>query len=95
MGEPEVHKFRVAIRRTRSTHRVFGPVFDAQQVRSSSLNWKVRKRLDRADGEVEALHGARKAAKRYRYVAELSAPALGRSAARTVQSTTKLQDPAR
>ena len=191
MGEPEVHKFRVAIRRMRSTLRVFGPVFDAQRVaqlepelvwlaellgevrdrdvlrqrlaaqvaelpaelvlgpvsaqieqtlllerahhlsrlteamdgeRYASLvrqimQWqaapplakpahkpaaataryvkraerKVRKRLDRADGEVEALHRARKAAKRYRYAAELSAPAVGRSATRTVKSTTKLQ----
>ena len=191
MGEPEVHKFRVAIRRTRSTLRVFGPVFDAQRVaqlepelvwlagllgevrdrdvlrerlaaqvaalpaemvlgpvaadiettllleRAEHLSrvtdamdgeryaalvrqimqWqaappltklarkpakaagryveraerKVRKRLDRADGELEALHSARKAAKRYRYAAELSAAALGRSAVRTIKSTTKLQ----
>jgi CHAD domain-containing protein len=191
LGEPEVHKFRVALRRLRSTLLVFGPVFDAEQVaqlepelvwlagllgevrdrdvlrerlaaqvaelpeemvlgpvaahiettllleRSDRLSlvteamdgeryaalvrqimaWqasppltklarkpassagsyvekaerKVRKRLAKANGEVEALHGARKAAKRYRYAAELAAPALGRAAKRTVKSTTELQ----
>lgn len=191
LGEPEVHKFRVALRRLRSTLRVFGPLFDAARVvelepelvwlagllgevrdrdvlrarlaeqvselppemvlgpvaaqiettllleRSEHLGrvlealdgeryqslirqimrWRtappltalgrrsasaaekfvrsaertVHRRLARANGEVEALHGARKAAKRYRYAAELSAPAVGRSAARTVKSTTKLQ----
>ena len=191
MGEPEVHKFRVALRRTRSTLRVFGPVFDAERVAQLEpelvwlagllgevrdrdvlrerlaaqvaelpaemvlgpvaaqieetlllergqhlsrvteamdgeryaalvrqiMEWqaappltklarkpataaaryveraerKVRKRLAGAHGEVEALHSARKAAKRYRYAAELSAPALGRSATRSVKSTTKLQ----
>jgi CHAD domain-containing protein len=191
MGEPEVHEFRVALRRTRSTLRVFGPVFEAarvaqlepelvwladllREVRDSDIlrerlarqvadlpvemvlgpvaahiettllleradqlsrlteamdgqryaalvrqiiQWqtampftelarkpaaaaaryveraerKVRKRLAGADGEAAALHAARKAAKRYRYAAELSAPALGRSATRAVKSTTKLQ----
>ena len=32
LGEPEVHKFRVAIRRLRSTLRVFGPVFEPERV---------------------------------------------------------------
>lgn len=191
LGEPEVHKFRVALRRLRSTLRVFGPVFDGERVAElePDLVWlagllgevrdrdvlrarlaaqvaelpkemvlgpvaahiettllleraehlarvteamngeryaalvrqvmawhsappltklarkaapavalyvgraerKVRKRLASADGEVEALHDARKAAKRYRYAAELAEPALGRSATRSVGSTTELQ----
>jgi CHAD domain-containing protein len=191
MGEPEVHKFRVAIRRMRSTLRVFGPLFDAERVAQlePELVWlagllgevrdrdvlrerlaaqvaalpgemvlgpvashiettlllergeplgrvtdamegdryaamvrqimawqvtppftklarkpaaaaglyvqqaerKVRKRLAGAGGEVEALHAARKAAKRYRYAAELASPALGRAATKSVKSTTRLQ----
>lgn len=191
LGEPEVHKFRVALRRMRSTLRVFGPVFDEDRVArlEPELVWlagllgevrdrdvlaerlaaqvaalpeemvlgpvaahikttlllerkerldeltaamdgeryaalvreiiawqaapplteragkaapaaaayvkraerKVRKRLAQADGEVEALHDARKAAKRYRYAAELAEPILGRAASRTVKSTTELQ----
>ncbi|HEY5820526.1 MAG TPA: CYTH and CHAD domain-containing protein [Propionibacteriaceae bacterium] len=191
LGEPEVHKFRVAIRRLRSTLRVFGPLFDAERVAQLEpdliwlagllgevrdrdvlrarlaeqvselptemvlgpiasqiettllleraehlarvtdaqdgeryqtlmrqvMQWrtappvtklgrkpasavvkfvrtaerKVQKRLSLANGEVEGLHGARKAAKRYRYATELSAPAVGRSATKTVKETTKLQ----
>ena len=191
LGEPEVHKFRVAIRRTRSTLRVFGPLFEPERVaeleselvwfagllgevrdrdilrarlasqvaelpaemvlgpvaaqiettlmleRTDHLNrvteamngdryaslirqlieWqaappltkaarkpagatnryveragrKARKRLAKAGGDVEALHSARKAAKRYRYAAELSAPVAGRSAKKAVAATKKLQ----
>ena len=191
LGEPEVHKFRVAIRRLRSTLRVFGPVFEAERVAQLEpelvwlagllgevrdrdvlrerlaaqldalpgemvlgpvagrveetllleraqhlgrlteamageryaalirqiMQWQtapaltkaagkpaaaaaryveraermVRKRLAGAGGEVEALHTARKAAKRYRYAVELGAPALGKAAKRTIKSTTELQ----
>jgi len=191
MDQAEVHKFRVALRRLRSTLRVFGPILDAEraaqlepelvwlagllgEVRdrdvlrerlaaqvaelppemvlgpvaadiettlllerkdhlgrvSEAMNssryhdlvrqiiqWRtappltklarkpakaaatymrgaerqVRKRLARADGEIEALHAARKAGKRLRYAAELSAPALGKSAEKTVKTFTKLQ----
>lgn len=191
MEQPEVHKFRVALRRVRSTIRVFGPLLDAERsaqlepelvwlagllgevrdrdvlrerlaaqvaelpaemvlgkvaadiettlllerkdhlgrvteaMRSDRydalfrqiMQWrssipltkrarkpakasatyvrgaerKVRSRLARANGEVEALHAARKAGKRLRYAAELSAPALGRSADKTVKTFTKLQ----
>ena len=52
---------------------------------------KVTRRLREAGGDVEALHDARKAAKRYRYAAELSAQVGGKRAARIVKSTTKLQ----
>ncbi len=191
MDEPLVHKFRVAIRRLRSTLRVFNRVFDADQstVLETELVWlagllgevrdrdvllerllaqvhalppemvlgpvanriettlvrersehqarlteamgspryfalvallrtwlheppltpyasqpaakvnrylgraeaKVHDRIEHAGGDVEALHRGRKAAKRYRYAAELSAPAVGKKAARTVESQTELQ----
>ena len=59
---------------------------------------KVRKRL-RAAADMpvvaersEAMHQARKAAKRARYTAELAEPALGRKAAKTVTKLKKLQD---
>ena len=191
MDQPEVHKFRVALRRLRSTIRVFGPVLDADraaqlepelvwlagllgavrdrdvlrerlaaqvaelpaemvlgpvaadietallQERQDHLGrvteamnsdqydalfrqiieWrtappltalaekrdarvatyvrraerKVRRRLAQANGEDEHLHAARKAAKRLRYAAELSAPALGKTANKTVKTFTKLQ----
>ena len=191
LDEPVVHKFRVAIRRLRSTLRVFAPLFDAEaaaeleaelvwlagllgEVRDREvllerlagqleelpaevvlgpvaahietslllersehqarlaeamageryqlmmrtlLHWqtrpplteraarpvanadrylrraekKVSSRLAHADGDVEALHGARKAAKRYRYAAELAAQAGGRRRSRVVKATTELQ----
>jgi CHAD domain-containing protein len=56
---------------------------------------KVRKRLEDAPdtaGRDEALHRARKAAKRARYIAELSAPVLGAAAESTVDRMKKLQD---
>lgn len=52
---------------------------------------KVHDRIAHADGDVEALHRGRKAAKRYRYAAELSAPAVGKKAAKTVEAQTELQ----
>ena len=191
MNQPEVHKFRVALRRLRSTIRVFAPVFDAEraallepelvwlaallgEIRDRDvlrerlaahvaelpgemvlgpvaagiettlllerqdhlarlaeamhseryaalirqiIQWrtatpltkaagkkaatsatyvrnaerKVRKRLAGADGGDEQLHAARKAAKRLRYAAELSAPAIGKSAEKTVKTFTQLQ----
>ena len=52
------------------------------------------KRLERAarSGDDEALHRARRAGKRARYVAELAAPVLGKPARRIVKRATKLQD---
>ncbi|MVA74845.1 CHAD domain-containing protein [Auraticoccus sp. F435] len=191
LGEPPVHKFRVAIRRLRSTLRVFGPLFDpdAAQQLETELVWlagllgqvrdrdvlsqrlagqlaelpaevvlgpvaahvettlsleraehlsrlteamageryaalmglvrrwltdppltaeadrpakdarrhlrragkKLDRRLQAAGGDVEALHRARKAAKRYRYAAELLAQAGGKKAARIAESTSELQ----
>jgi len=191
LDEPLVHKFRVAIRRLRSTLRVFAPLFDAdastqledelvwlagllgevrdrevllerlarqveelpaevvlgsvaahietvlllersehqerlaeamssdryQTLMHTLLRWQTRppltaqaakpvtkaerylrraeklvnQRLADADGDVEALHGARKAAKRYRYATELAAGAGGKRAAQIIESTTELQ----
>lgn len=191
MGQPEIHKFRVALRRLRSTMRVFGPMLDADRIAQLEpelvwlagllgevrdrdilrerlaqqvadlppelvlgpvaahiettlllertehldrlfealdsdryralfldlMSWRtappltkaarkpaaeisryvrtaerqVVKRLARAGGEVEALHAARKAAKRFRYATELGASVGGRSASKTVRATTELQ----
>jgi CHAD domain-containing protein len=66
------------------------PAADAQR-HLRRAEKKVTKRLAAAGGDVEALHRARKAAKRYRYAAELSAQAGGRKASRIVNATTKLQ----
>lgn len=52
---------------------------------------KVTTRLAEAGGDVEALHRARKAAKRHRYGAELAAQAGSKQASRTVKNTTRLQ----
>lgn len=52
---------------------------------------KVTTRLASAGGDVEALHRARKAAKRHRYAAELAAQAGSKQASRTVKDTTRLQ----
>ncbi len=52
---------------------------------------KLNKRLRSAEGDVEALHRARKAGKRFRYAAELSEPELGKKAAKTVKAAKKLQ----
>lgn len=51
---------------------------------------KVTSRLAHADGDVAALHSARKAAKRYRYAAELAGQAGGKTS-RILKSTTELQ----
>lgn len=51
----------------------------------------MNRRLAAADGDVEALHGARKAAKRYRYATELTAAVGGRRAGRVVRDTAELQ----
>lgn len=191
LSQPLVHKFRVAIRRLRSTLRVFAPLFDAgasaelepeliwfagllgevrdrdilmerltkqlkelppevvlgsvashiqttlllersehqariveamdsdryQMLMKALLHWQtappmtkragkavttatryvnraareVDQRLASADGNLDALHNARKAAKRYRYAAELTARAGDKKAARIVKATTKLQ----
>ncbi|SDD62910.1 CYTH and CHAD domain-containing protein [Auraticoccus monumenti] len=52
---------------------------------------KVTTRLAEAGGDVEALHRARKAAKRHRYAAELAAQAGSKQATRTIKDTTRLQ----
>ncbi len=72
------------------TDRARKPVTDAERYLRRARK-KVNRRLAQADGEVEALHDARKAAKRYRYAAELTAQAGGEGASRIVKSTTKLQ----
>jgi CHAD domain-containing protein len=72
------------------TRRAGKPAAHAQRYLRRAEN-KVAKRLGAARGDVEALHGARKAAKRYRYAAELTAQAGGRKARRIVKATTKLQ----
>jgi CHAD domain-containing protein len=53
---------------------------------------KLYRRLGAAGGDVEALHRARKAGKRFRYAAELSEPVLGKKAARSVSEGKKLQE---
>lgn len=72
------------------TRRAEKPAGDAERYLRRAEK-KVTRRLAEAGGDVEALHGARKAAKRYRYAAELSAQAGGKRASRIVKSTTKLQ----
>ena len=72
------------------TKRAEKPVTDAERYLRRAGN-KVTRRLAEAGGDVEALHSARKAAKRYRYAAELTAEAGGKKASRIVKSTTKLQ----
>jgi CHAD domain-containing protein len=52
---------------------------------------KLYKRLGAAGGDVEALHRARKAGKRYRYAAELSEDVLGKKASKAVEAGKKLQ----
>jgi CHAD domain-containing protein len=53
---------------------------------------KVAESLDDSDPDKhEAMHGARKAAKRARYTAELSVPALGKKARKSVKKAKKLQ----
>lgn len=53
---------------------------------------KLNKRLRNAGGDVEALHRARKAGKRFRYAAELSEPALGKKASKAVKEGKRLQE---
>jgi CHAD domain-containing protein len=72
------------------TPRADQPVADAKRYLERAEK-KVSKRLAEADGDIEALHDARKAAKRYRYAAELAAQAGGKKASRIVKSTTELQ----
>ncbi|MET0692452.1 MAG: CYTH and CHAD domain-containing protein [Propionibacteriaceae bacterium] len=52
---------------------------------------KLYRRLGKAHGDPEALHGARKAGKRFRYAAELAEPALGKKAAKLAKQGKKLQ----
>lgn len=52
---------------------------------------KLYKRLGAAGGDVDALHRARKAGKRYRYAAELSEEVLGKKASKAVEAGKKLQ----
>lgn len=52
---------------------------------------KVNRHLAHVGGDVAALHAARKAAKRYRYAAELTAQTGGKKAARIVKNTKQLQ----
>jgi CHAD domain-containing protein len=52
---------------------------------------KLTKRLRHAGDDVEALHRARKAGKRFRYAAELSAPTAGKKAEKSVKAGKKLQ----
>ena len=72
------------------TRRAEKPDTDAERYLRRAGN-KVKRRLAEAGGDVEALHDARKAAKRYRYAAELTAESGGKKASRIVKSTTKLQ----
>jgi CHAD domain-containing protein len=72
------------------TKRAEKPVADAERYLRRART-KVTRRLAEAGGDVEALHAARKAAKRYRYAAELTAETGGKKAARIVKSTTRLQ----
>jgi CHAD domain-containing protein len=53
---------------------------------------KLYRRLAAAGADVEALHRARKAGKRFRYAAELSEPVLGKRAARSVSEGKALQE---
>ena len=53
---------------------------------------KLFRRLSTAGSDVEALHSARKAGKRFRYAAELSEPALGKKAAKSVEHGKALQE---
>ena len=52
---------------------------------------KLNKRLHHAGDDVEALHQARKAGKRYRYAVELSLPVVGKKATKTIKTAKKLQ----
>jgi len=72
------------------TRRAEKPDTDAERYLRRAGN-KVKRRLAEAGGNVEALHDARKAAKRYRYAAELTGESGGKKASRIVKSTTKLQ----
>lgn len=53
---------------------------------------KLYRRLTAAGANVEALHRARKAGKRFRYAAELSEPVLGKRATRSVSEGKALQE---
>jgi CHAD domain-containing protein len=53
---------------------------------------KLYRRLSTAGGDIEALHRARKAGKRFRYAAELSEPVLGKKAAKSVEHGKRLQE---
>ncbi|HEX8510405.1 MAG TPA: CYTH and CHAD domain-containing protein [Propionibacteriaceae bacterium] len=79
--------------------RVDPPVTEAAQQGAAELKRYVKKaerklfrRLATAGGDVEALHSARKAGKRFRYAAELSEPALGKKAAKSVEHGKALQE---
>lgn len=72
------------------TERAARPVANAHRYLRRAEK-QVTFRLAHADGDVQALHHARKAAKRYRYAAELAAPAGGTRASRVLRSTTELQ----
>ena len=52
---------------------------------------KLYRRLHTAGGDVEELHRARKAGKRFRYAAELSEPVLGKKASKAVEMGKELQ----
>lgn len=53
---------------------------------------KLERRLRDAEGDLEELHRARKAGKRFRYAAELAEPALGKKATKAVEKGKKLQE---
>ena len=79
--------------------RVDPPYTEAAQQPADGLKRYVKKaerklfrRLATAGGDVEALHSARKAGKRFRYAAELSEPALGKKAAKSIEHGKALQE---
>ncbi len=58
----------------------------------SAAEKKLTKRLHTAGDDVEALHRARKAGKRYRYATELALPVVGKKATKTIKTAKKLQE---